>query len=281
MTVFSGTWGRKYKPSSKFCADSITSGVLDTINIPMVIEAAYRDGVRVFLEVGPGNSCTRMIDLILGNRPHLARAVHAAKQDATSQVLRTLAHLAAEKRIPVNLTALYGNETLCVGHRLPDVAVKREVVIPVGMRPVVILQPEPVPMIVESRETAPLNFATIQARTVEQGRGEVQTANVRAHETYLRLHSNLTQTTQHLLTLQAALLGRGGMKAEVIAHAHGRLTPRRSPESPRRSDGVPRSLRFRAVLRLRRRQDRRRALGREFAEVDSAFPTASACRTSR
>ena len=81
--------------------------MLNTIDVPAVIEAAYRDGVRVFLEVGPGNSCTRMIDAILGERPHLARAAHAAKQDAVSQMLRLVAHLAAE-RVPVDLAALYG-----------------------------------------------------------------------------------------------------------------------------------------------------------------------------
>ena len=50
---------------------------LDTVDFPAVIEAAYRDGVRQFLEMGPGASCTRMIGAVLGDRPHRARSVCA------------------------------------------------------------------------------------------------------------------------------------------------------------------------------------------------------------
>src|SRR5437763_16479224 len=88
VTIYSGAWGRSYPVSEKTAADSITHGLLHTIDVPVVVEAAYRAGVRVFVEVGPGNSCTRMIDAILGTRPHLARAAHAAKADAVSQVVR-------------------------------------------------------------------------------------------------------------------------------------------------------------------------------------------------
>ena len=136
VTVYSGAWGKSYKPSDKLCAESITAGLVGPIDVPRVIDSAYRDGVRAFVEVGPGNSCSRMIAAILGDRPHLARAAHVARQDAVSQILRLVAHLAAE-RLPVDLTALYGTETQCVGHREPEAARRNEVVIPVGLKPVV------------------------------------------------------------------------------------------------------------------------------------------------
>ena len=50
------------------------SGIAAAFRDPEVIEAAYRDGVRVFIEIGPGNSCSRMIGKILADRPHLARS---------------------------------------------------------------------------------------------------------------------------------------------------------------------------------------------------------------
>ena len=75
LTVYSGAWGKPYDPSSANCADSITAGLVGPIDFPAVVEAAYRDGVRFFVEPGPGNSASRMIDAILGDRPHLARAV--------------------------------------------------------------------------------------------------------------------------------------------------------------------------------------------------------------
>jgi 3-hydroxymyristoyl/3-hydroxydecanoyl-(acyl carrier protein) dehydratase len=133
VTIYSGAWGKPYEPTDSRCAESITAGLLHTIDVPAVVEAAYRDGVRVFVEVGPGNSSVRMIDAILGDRPHLARAAHAAKQDAVSQVLRLVAHLAAE-RMPVDLAALYGRESHCVAHR-GFKAKAKEIVIPVGSPP--------------------------------------------------------------------------------------------------------------------------------------------------
>src|SRR5207253_7083825 len=75
IKIFSGAWGRSYAPTAANCADSITAGLLDTIDVPLLVEAAYRDGVRAFVEVGPGGSTARMIDAILGERPHLARTI--------------------------------------------------------------------------------------------------------------------------------------------------------------------------------------------------------------
>ena len=61
-----------------------------------VIRSAYADGIRLFLEMGPGASCTRMIDRILENQPHLARSACISGQSETLSVLRMLAALIAE-----------------------------------------------------------------------------------------------------------------------------------------------------------------------------------------
>ena len=142
LTVYSGAWAKSYRAGELACADSITAGLVGPIDVPRVIETAYRDDVRAFVEVGPGNSCTRMINTILGDRPHFARAMHAAKQDAASQVLRLVAHLVTE-RLPVDLAMLYGSETRCAGHRETEAVRRNEVVIPVGTRPVVRESPAP------------------------------------------------------------------------------------------------------------------------------------------
>ena len=126
LTVYSGAYGRAYKPTPESAADSITAGLLDTIDFPAVVEAAYKDGVRFFLEVGPGNSTTRMIAAILTTRPHVARAICVARQDNVSLVLRCVANLIAE-RAAVDLGQLYGTETRCAGHQ--DVPVPSKMVL--------------------------------------------------------------------------------------------------------------------------------------------------------
>ena len=72
IEFYSGAWGRPYALDRRSAADAITAQAIETIDFPAVIERAYDDGIRVFLEVGPGSSCTRLIGQILRRRPHLA-----------------------------------------------------------------------------------------------------------------------------------------------------------------------------------------------------------------
>ena len=134
LTLISGAWARRYEATPEECAASITAGLLGTIDFPRAIEAAYTEGARVFLEVGPGHSTTRMITTVLAGRPHLPRAVTAPRQDSLSLLLRTLAHLVAE-RIPVDLSALYGTESRAAGHQEPPRATGPSLRIPVGLPP--------------------------------------------------------------------------------------------------------------------------------------------------
>src|SRR5262249_12379198 len=105
-----------YVPGTDSAADAILGMASATIDFPALVETAYRDGARVFVELGPGNSCSRMIDAALGDRPHLARAVCVPRQDGVWLLLRLLGNLWAE-RVPLDLRPLYGEETYCFGHR--------------------------------------------------------------------------------------------------------------------------------------------------------------------
>ena len=81
LTVYSGAEGEPYSPTPGHCADSITAGLVGPIDFPAVIERAYADGVRVFVDAGPGQSA----DPCRAARPwpggrHLARAVCVPRQ---------------------------------------------------------------------------------------------------------------------------------------------------------------------------------------------------------
>jgi PfaB family protein len=263
VAVYSGAWGRPYEPTEGTCADSITAGLLNAIDFPAVVNAAYRDGVRVFLEVGPGASCTRMIGSILEGKPHLARAVHAAKIDAVSQVLRTLGALIAE-RVPVDLANLYGGE--------PEAAkpVGPEVVIPVGMKNP---SPQPPPRSGE-REQDPSRFAApfkAPPRFGEGFRGRnglsemivatagVQVAVMQAQETFLRVNQRMIDSAARLIQFQTQLLAAGGAAL------------RSEDSASQLNTSVPRSLTYEqcCIFAVGKLAD---ALGPLFAEVDN-FPT--------
>ena len=109
VRFYSTALGKAYDVTEDSAAEAILAQALDTVDYPATIEAAYRDGVRIFIEMGPGASCSRMIGAILGTRPHRARSACVPGADGVGTILRLLAQLAAE-RVPLNLDALYGEE---------------------------------------------------------------------------------------------------------------------------------------------------------------------------
>jgi acyl transferase domain-containing protein/3-hydroxymyristoyl/3-hydroxydecanoyl-(acyl carrier protein) dehydratase len=107
VRFYSTALGRAYPLSADAAADAILRQASETVDFPAVVEAAYRDGVRLFVEVGPGGSCARMIGAVLGDRPHRARSACVPGADGLAPLWRTLAVLLAE-RVRVDLAAVYG-----------------------------------------------------------------------------------------------------------------------------------------------------------------------------
>ncbi|MEB3224133.1 MAG: beta-ketoacyl synthase N-terminal-like domain-containing protein [Candidatus Sericytochromatia bacterium] len=111
VAFYSGRWGHRYAVDRDTAADSILAQALGTVDYPAVVRAAYADGVRHFVELGPRNSCSRLIRNVLGDVPHLARSACQRGPEPIGVVLRLLAHLHAE-RVPIDLAPLYGHEVL-------------------------------------------------------------------------------------------------------------------------------------------------------------------------
>jgi acyl transferase domain-containing protein len=107
IDFYSTAWGRKYDLNRETAAEAIVAQAVDTIDFPKVIESAYADGIRLFVEVGPGSSCTRLIDEILGDRIHFARSATPVTGSPVGTFIELLAALISE-RVPVDLTLLYG-----------------------------------------------------------------------------------------------------------------------------------------------------------------------------
>ena len=116
VRFYSAAAGDVYEVSRESAADSILEQAVRGFDFPRLIERAYENGVRIFLEMGPGSSCTRMISRILEGRPHLAQSALSAHKGDVSSLLRLLGRLIAE-RVPVDLQPLYGVETRALGHR--------------------------------------------------------------------------------------------------------------------------------------------------------------------
>jgi len=132
IDFYSTAWGRPYDLTRESAAEAIVAQAVETIDFPNVVERAYADGVRLFVEIGPGSSCTKMIDEILGERPHFARSATPITANPVTAFLELIAVLIAE-RVPLDLSALYGKTKREA--ELPQVTTDRFVETPVGGTP--------------------------------------------------------------------------------------------------------------------------------------------------
>jgi 3-hydroxymyristoyl/3-hydroxydecanoyl-(acyl carrier protein) dehydratase/malonyl CoA-acyl carrier protein transacylase len=109
IAFYSGVWGLRYQVDRQSAAAAVSAQASAMIDFPRVIEQAYHDGIRIFLEVGPGSSCSRLIGQILRGRPHLACSASPAEGDPIKAILEVLDRLIAEG-VPVDVAGLSGGE---------------------------------------------------------------------------------------------------------------------------------------------------------------------------
>jgi PfaB family protein len=132
IRFYSCARGRAYEPTGETAARSIVKQALHGFDFTKTIQQAYSDGVRIFLEMGPYSSCTRMIGSILKDDPHLAlSACHRGEADYIT-ITRVLATLIAEG-IAVDLDKLYGDGAYAPNMIEPVTEISENVIkIPIG-----------------------------------------------------------------------------------------------------------------------------------------------------
>ncbi|MSU77697.1 MAG: acyltransferase domain-containing protein [Gemmataceae bacterium] len=242
IRFYSGATGRVHELTRDSAAESIVEQALHPIDFPAMIEQAYQDGIRVFVEIGPGSSCTRMIGQILGQRTHLAQSASVIGQSEVMTILRLLASLIAA-RVPVDLRTLYGQNL--AAKRSPSTS-ERVVRIAVGGVPFDIPLP---PTASPVEQPASVSASVLQQLTA------AQTAKAEAHEVFLRFSENLTRTIANQLSTQ---IGLAAAHPEIIV-------TRPISESPRPALDREQCLEF-AIGSIAN------VLGPEFADADS-YPT--------
>jgi acyl transferase domain-containing protein/3-hydroxymyristoyl/3-hydroxydecanoyl-(acyl carrier protein) dehydratase/1-acyl-sn-glycerol-3-phosphate acyltransferase len=87
--------GEAQAPSTDWAATAITRQALQVLDFPRVIERAYADGVRIFVEHGPRDLCSGWIGRILGKREHLAISLDVRGRSSIRQALNAAAGLLA------------------------------------------------------------------------------------------------------------------------------------------------------------------------------------------
>ncbi|HTX80290.1 MAG TPA: beta-ketoacyl synthase N-terminal-like domain-containing protein, partial [Longilinea sp.] len=92
--VYSNTSGKKYGSEPDQIRQTLTDHILKPVRFKDEIEAIYAAGGSIFVEFGPKNVLTNLVNNILEGRPHVAIAVNAnAKKDSDRQLREAVAQL--------------------------------------------------------------------------------------------------------------------------------------------------------------------------------------------
>jgi PfaB family protein len=123
ITFYSAADYEPLRLDSYFVARSVARVSCKQVDFPRLIHNTYRDGARVFIELGPGFTCTRWISdtLRAEDREHLAVSIDQLRLDDHTALLKLLARLVSH-RVPLSLAALYeAPVSLMERKRLPRV----------------------------------------------------------------------------------------------------------------------------------------------------------------
>ena len=84
-----------YSVSADAAADALTGMATSRVDFPAVVRKAHADGVRIFLEHGPRDGCTKWIRRALEGEEHLAVALDRGGRSSVEQCLHAVAELMA------------------------------------------------------------------------------------------------------------------------------------------------------------------------------------------
>ena len=106
IDFYSCSLGKKYIPETRATAMSIVNQAVYGFDYAELINTAWNDGIRVFMEMGPGSSCTRFVNRILRKKDHVAFSLSSKDEDEEVSVLKVLAALACH-RVNVDISPLF------------------------------------------------------------------------------------------------------------------------------------------------------------------------------
>jgi acyl transferase domain-containing protein/3-hydroxymyristoyl/3-hydroxydecanoyl-(acyl carrier protein) dehydratase len=222
LRFYSGASGQAYHIDSESVADSLLNQAILGVDFPATVRRAYDDGARVFIEVGPGASGTRMIGEILRGSRFAAWSIADPSRVESDSLLHAALGLDAEG-YPVDFAPLFDRirEKVAVRERRSvDVnrwrAARTAPAPPVGL-------PRREPSVAATRRpiSAPITaeLANVEEKFALLVRAceTSAAAQLSAHSAYLALSSEVTTALANATARRMALVG---------------ITPAAAPDAP-------------------------------------------------
>ena len=106
MVLFSAATYERMPFDRQSIAQHIAQELCNCLDFPRLINLAYNDGARIFIELGAGSNCARWVNETLQGKPHGSYSINRKGVDDHTSILRLLARLVSHQT-PVNLKVLY------------------------------------------------------------------------------------------------------------------------------------------------------------------------------
>ncbi|TWT44743.1 Polyketide synthase PksN [Phycisphaerae bacterium RAS1] len=211
VRFYSAARAEAYEVTRESAAESITAQALHGFDFRRIIEQAYADGVRHFVEIGPGASCSRMIAKILAGKPHTARSASGGGEneaDAVRRLLRALVEDGVLERFPP--AAEPRTAGLVAKSEAPALRVPARSVGP--LRPTT----DAVKHRLEADTTA-YEIHGVASAQLARDVARAGSAQAAAHDAFLRFSQTATATLAESAGLAARLAAAGGGIGTAVA----------------------------------------------------------------
>ena len=106
VKLYSAADDRPFTLTQSEIARAVARDLCSMLDFPRLVETAYAEGARFFIELGAGSNCAKWVEDILRGKPSLSVSANRKGVDDVTSILRVLARLASHQ-IRVNLEPLY------------------------------------------------------------------------------------------------------------------------------------------------------------------------------
>jgi PfaB family protein len=106
MTLYSAATYQPMPIDRQAIARQIAHELCYCLDFPRLINLAYNDGARIFIELGAGSNCAHWVNDTLQGQPHAAYSINRKGVDDHASILRLMARMVSQ-HVPVNLSVLY------------------------------------------------------------------------------------------------------------------------------------------------------------------------------
>lgn len=245
VRFYRGDRAEAYRPTTSTARDAVIGQLTAPLDLPKLFDAAYRDGIRVFVDMGPGHAAGDVVAAHFRDRP--VTVVSLLDSDATAAeagVLRILAALVAH-RIPLVSRPRYvlhapehRGPWLTIPTRLREAAAS----LPASERnPTRLSTDTAIQASIPRGDSAPATATAAATRAVE-GWATLMQGTGMAHAAYLRVHRARIDLFAHLAEHPSTAAPRSSTAAprsSTAAPPHSTTAPSASTAAPPASTAAP------------------------------------------